>query len=390
MKTLHTYLTRQVLASLLMTVATFTFVLLLGNVLKEILTLLINRQATMSLVVEAVGLLIPFVWVFALPMGMLTATLLIFGRFSADQELTAVRASGVSLLSLITPVLLLSIALCGVSALVNMEIGPRCRVAYTRMLSNIRVELGSAQLPEGVFIKDFKDHIFYVGRNRRGNLEDVMVFILKDETNLITTVRAPRGKLEIDMAARRLTLKLFDIRLIATDQERSAPGASEEWNLELDFNTQKKGPRKAKVSDMTFSELRNEIREVERTFTLPTAAVAGLTPEQLQLRRKELQRQREEMISPLRFHVHRQIAFSFACFGFTLVGIPLAIRLHRRETNIGIALALVLALIYYGFVLTAQSLDSSPEFVPHLLIWVPNFLFQAVGAVMLWRANRGV
>src|SRR5512140_1344737 len=111
-----------------MTAMVFTFVLLVGNALKELIPLL--GQMSFGLAARSIGLLVPFVWMFALPMGMLTATLLIFGRFSADQEYTAVRASGISLLSLAAPILILSVALCGVSALINMELGPRCRVAY--------------------------------------------------------------------------------------------------------------------------------------------------------------------------------------------------------------------------------------------------------------------
>ncbi|MCU0784966.1 MAG: LptF/LptG family permease [Verrucomicrobia bacterium] len=387
MKTLHAYLTRQVVTSLVMTVVVFTFVLLIGNVLKEILTLLVNRQASMGVVFEAVGLLIPFVWVFALPMAMLTATLLVFGRFSADQEFTAVRASGVSLLSLITPILLLSLLLCGLSAVVNLEIAPRCRVAYNDLIFKARIELAAAQLPEGRFITDSRGYTFFAAKNRKHNLQDVIVF-KDDGTNGSTMFRAPRGRLHVDATNRQAFIELFDVKLLTSVNGNYHSSTAKAYGIDL-LNENSKSQKKPGITDLTFAQLQNEIRELEARVHLP-APLPKLSAEQLRSQKRDFEKQRSDLTSPLRVQIHRQVAFSFACFGFTLIGIPLGIRVHRRETNVSFFIALVLVLIYYGFIMAGQSLATRPEYAPHLIVWLPNFIFQAVGAVLLWRANRGM
>lgn len=386
MKTLHFYLLRQVIASLLLTVAVFTFVLLLGNVLKEVLVLLVSGRASFWMVAKSIGLLIPFVWVFALPMGMLTATLLTFGRFSADQELTATRASGISLISLITPILLLSVLLSALSAWVTMDLGPRSRVAYKSLLHEAVLRLATEQLPAGRYIKDFKDYIFYIGENNEGEMRDVMVFVVQDQTNIASTVQAPRARLTADSVNSIITLELFNAKSVIMREDGSYVGPSGNWSIKLPVP--KIQDEEISISDMTFWQLRQELQDVRaqvRSASREPDETAGPEVKEAAL---ALDRMEAELTLPLRIQLNRQMSFSFACIGFTLIGIPLGIQVHRRETNIGIAIGLALVLVYYSFFILGQSLEMDPQYRPHLILWIPNFLFQILGGILLWRANR--
>ncbi|MGA9777411.1 MAG: LptF/LptG family permease [Limisphaerales bacterium] len=391
MKTLHIYLTRQVLASLLLGMAVFTFVLLIGDGLKEILPLLIGGQVRPGVVLEAIGLLIPFFWVYALPMGLLTATLLVFGRFSADQELTAARASGISLLSLVTPVLLLSLFCCGLSAWINLDLGPRSRVEFKKLIFSARADLARLQLPERQFIRDFPGYIIYVDKNHGGDLQDVMVFVLQNETNVTTTIHAPQGRLKVDPQNKELTLDLLNAQTVKVNLNGSVTiNFFKGWSsYTYQLPSTDKPAYHPAITDMTFWQLQGELDDLNRKLSLPPD-LDEVGPEGRPVPFHEAEKQREDLTEPLRVEMHRQVAFSFACFSFTLIGIPLGIRVHRRETNVGVAIALILVLIYYTFIMVGESLSARPEFAPHLIFWLPNFIFQAVGAVLLWRANRGI
>jgi lipopolysaccharide export system permease protein len=381
-------LLRQIIASLVMTMLVFTFVLLVGSALRELLPLLVNGQASFFLVAKAFGLLIPFVFVFALPMAMLTSTVLVFGRFSADQELTAARASGVSLVSLAAPILILSLFLCGVSAMINMNMAPACRVAYNGLRADMRNALANFKLPEGytdlpATKPGDPSYTINVRRNRNQNLQDVTIYYFEDETNN-RAFYAPTAHLLVDVTNQQIVLFLTNVTM------RTSPGDTsaffDEYTQVVKLNSDTRNI--VGFSDMTFGQLQDELRK--RSVSPPLPLEKGTNAAGVEIVKKKKARTLADITEPIRIQIHKQVAFSFACFGFTLIGIPLGIRVHRRETNIGVFIALGLVLVYYAIQVIGQSLASHPQYAPHLLMWVPNLIFEAIGGVLLWRANRGI
>lgn len=380
MKTLHRYILREMVGTIAVSVMVCTGLLLLGNLLKEILALLMSGQATLALVLKGIGLLIPFVLAFALPMGVLTAALLVFGRLSAEQELTAARANGIGLISLAFPVVLLSLGLCGVCAWINLDLAPRCRVAYKGLLQGVAQEKARTLLATGRFVTDFPGFVIYADRLDGDEIEDVLFFQLKDGRK-IRDIRAPRARLERVPEEGALRVTFYEGRILEW-----VPRAAGDTNTVAGEN----GP------DEGGSWQHGTMTETSYPIPLPRQALGGSLPElndmtflQLLGERRELRALGIEDLTPLQVQLHRQAAFSFATFGFALVGIPLGVRAHRKETSVGIAVAIGLVLLYYAFLIVAQAFETRMEAAPWVIVWMPNVLFQLTGAWLLWRVNRG-
>jgi len=379
------------LATLGMTVFVFTLVLLLGNVIKEVLHLVINRQATIGLALHAIALLIPYVLAFSLPIGMLTAALLVFGRFSADQELTAARASGISLVSLVTPVLLLSVAVSGLCAWLNCDIAPASRMAYKELLYHAGVSRPTDFLQSGETTQIGNNAIFVGKRHADGtNFDSIIVLQYDRSGQLFQWIQGTSGTIVSDPAHQQINLQLNNQSGMSHSSDGWKPitdSGYAAFSIKVDETREQKAVP-LPISDMTFRQLLDKRDEIEHSMAEPPAK--GLNKAQLMEMQRELKRMTKDQITPVLVYLHRAAAFSFACIGFTLVGIPLGIRGHRREASVGVATALVLMLIYYSFIVLGQAWADHAERAPYLIVWLPNFIFQAVGAALLWRANRGL
>lgn len=162
---LQRYLFKQFFFASVYTVSLFVFVLILGNALKDVLPLLASGKIQWSFFFNTLGHLIPSMIAYALPLGILTATLLVLGRLSASNELIAMKASGLGLHVIITPILLIASLGTLFSLLVNFYFGPDSITYYRSSLSNIIRERPLQFIQAGEVTKNFPGYMFFIEKN---------------------------------------------------------------------------------------------------------------------------------------------------------------------------------------------------------------------------------
>ena len=102
----------------------------------------------------------------------------------------------------------------------------------------------------------------------------------------------------------------------------------------------------------------------------------------------QLKSQSKRERSESRTEINKRFSFPFACVAFAIIGVPLGVTAHRRETSIGFAMGLIVAVAYFLFVIIADALRGNPKVHPEFLIWVPNILFIILGALLFRRLAR--
>ena len=377
MNLLDRYIFKSVLGSCLAAVGLFGFVLMLGNAIRDLLSLVLAGQLPLTTFGELLLLLIPFVVSYALPMGMLTGVLLTLGRLSADSEITAMRAAGISVGRIARPVIILGVLGMATGLYSNFEAMPRARLQYQKELADaVRVNPLRFIMPR-TFIRDFPGFVIYVGDKQGPVLSNFWLWELDDQQRVERLVRAESGRFDYDEENNALLLTLLKAQVEARDrinpEDFSTPplvgtfDKTEQVRLPLD-NLFGRSSVRQKLKWMTYDQLQQESARL---------AVMEVAPENAR------EHAREQM--KVKLTVQEKLQNALAMLSFALIGVPLGIKVSRRETSANLGVAVAMALGFYFLTVMVNWLDRHPEYRPDLLFWIPNLIFLAIG---LWLFSR--
>ena len=368
MKILDRYIGMSVVATAFFGVVVLSLVLVLGNLFKELLDVIINNpDVPIGTVLSFLLLVLPFSLTFTIPWGFLTALLLVFGRISADNELIALKANGVSVPRICVPVFLLSLVLTAICFWINIEVAPRAEQSMTRAIVDIATSNPAALFRADEVVDQFPDRRVYVGGKEGDRLKNLIVFEMNPGNEPLKMVHAKEGVLTADPANSRLLMKLYDARFEQRDE---------------------KDPR-------DISKIRQGIVMSEGVFPISLTQfyqeyLAGrrLSSYTLSELADYINKGADGKVREARVEFNKRFSASLACVAFALIAIPLGITTHRKETSVGFALSLVVAFTYFFFIIMADTFRSNAAAHPSLLIWAPNIIFMTLGSILFWRLTK--
>lgn len=380
---LHRYVFRSVFATCLASVGMFAFILLTLSILRDMLNLLAEGQLTLPAFFKLTWLLLPFVFVYALPFGFITGTLLSMGRISADNEVTALRSAGVSVFRLGSSVFAMAIVGTTISLIVNFYYGPLAKTSYRRELKNTIQTNPLGYIVERTFVKDFPGKVIYVGEKRGEILRDIWIWDLDEQGRVTKFARAEEGRFafhpdsaDLELLAREASVEFRD----SEDPENFRTGNYYPLSFEetaFTFSMERLIGRETfnrKLDWMTFVELRQEIAQWD------SARQSAAGPAKEEAERNFLQ---ASMV------FHRNFALGFAVLSFGCIAVPLGVRSSRKETSANLGIGLGMGLLYYMMMISVDWLDGMPQLRPDLLYWAPNVIFQGVAVALFIRADHG-
>jgi lipopolysaccharide export system permease protein len=229
-------------------------------------------------------------------------------------------------------------------------------------------------------VRSFPNAVVFAGDRQDDLLHDVWVWTLDDDQRANVFVHAQSGHVTYDEGSNALVAHLKQVQIewrnAAHTEDFSKPALvsaaetfSQSFSLDRVFGGNHSFHRK--LMWMNFDELLDEHTRLATQHVAPAEA-----------------RDHAREIMKVQLTVSEKANFSLAVLSFALIGVPLGIRVSRRETSANFGVAVLLAGSWYFFTIMIGWLDQHPEYRPDLLLWLPNLICLGLGLWLFYRLDR--
>ena len=372
MKNLERYVFGAFLSSFFLAFLVLSFVLTIGLLVQIVSYIL--QGVPFDLVGQFALVSFPETMQWTVPLALLVSSILVFSRLSADSEIAAMRACGVNLLTVMRWPLAFALLCTFVCLFVNNEIVPRGHEVRRNLKTRLAGGAGLELLEPGRTINDFpKVQLYFRERDKENNSLLDLEIVDRRDPKCTRTYKA--DKAFVRKEGRDIVLDVRNLTVDPVDAAHPQALQAETFRWRVD-DVLKDGEYKRKEKDFRFFEMLNEIDARKRE-------VAQASDEKVAGKKHTPRVAARRSLSDIRTEFMKRWVFAFASICFVLVGVPLGIRAQRKESSVGMGIALVTALVYYLVVILMTSLSRNYHVHPEVLIWLPVVLCIALSAWLI-------
>ena len=365
---LDRYLIREIVGPLALGFFVYTFILLI-RFLFQSAEMIIRRGLDVAVVGELLLYTLPNIVVLTIPMSLLFGILIAIGRLASDSELVALRASGLSLVSLYRPILALSLVLTLANVALMVWVLPWGNHSLQLLRFTIITETVARQVEPRVFYPEFEGYLLYVFDQQTGSDQWDGVFLtqaLPGARNQVTV--AESGRLRIDDGGEQVVLELDNA-----------------VSHEVDFN--RPGSYDATSSSETSRILEDEFASTQRSRISVSKSLREMGWSDLVSQAHD-RGSSAEMRNLAWVELHKKFSIPAACLVFGLFALPLGFNNRRGGKASGFALSILVILVYYVMMSNGEEAARFGKLQPWLAMWLPNLVMAVSGLLLLARRNR--
>ncbi|MCK5580457.1 MAG: LptF/LptG family permease [Candidatus Omnitrophica bacterium] len=362
MKTLRSYILFECILPFFLALGVLTCVFLLGN-LVQLTHMVINKGVSLAVVGKIFLLYIPTLLGYTMPFACLASIIMAFSRLSNDNEIIAIRASGIYLKRLLVPLFVIGIIFSLISFILNDRVIPYTHHEQKKMFKILGGSNPTALLEPGVFINSFDGKVIFIHKINGTKMQNVTIWLPQPDGKPTRTIISKKGEFIQIPEKKQILLKLID----GTSDEADLKNPNNFYklnfkNLFITLDTSKHAQKvKKKPKGMSLKELKNEMNRLGMLMVDS---------------------------SRIETEYYRKIAWSFSPLIFILLGFPLAVITNRRAKTANWIITILFASAYYLLSLGCEALSIEQIAAPNIIMWGPDVLGGFTALILNYRLNR--